>query len=113
MAAAADQAVARARAGEGPTLIEAMTYRIRNHAEGLEKAFPDSQPREEIDRWLERDPIRRHREALVAAGVDAGEIDAIDAEIDTEIDEAVEFARASEPPDPAAAFRDVWKEAVS
>ena len=113
VAAAAGDAVARARAGEGPTLIEAMTYRIRNHAEGLERAFPDSQPEAEIESWRARCPIKRHHAALVDRGVDPGEMAAIEAEIETEIDAAVEFARASDPPRPEAALEDVWKEAVT
>ena len=113
VAAAAGDAVTRARAGGGPTLIEAMTYRIRNHAEGLELAFPDSQPEDEIESWRARCPIKRHREALSTAGVDVGQLDEIEADIDTEIDAAIEFARASDPPDPAAALQDVWKEAVA
>jgi len=113
VAATAREAVTRARAGDGPTLIEAMTYRIRNHAEGLEKAFPDSQPEDEIESWRERCPIDRHRKVLLAAGVSSDDIAALESEIGTEIDAAVEFARASDVPDPSTAFKDVWKEAVA
>src|SRR5262249_34094193 len=67
--AAATEAVARARAGDGPTLVEAITYRWREHAEGLEILFPKFRDRDEIDAWKQRDAIAHHREVLLAAGV--------------------------------------------
>jgi pyruvate dehydrogenase E1 component alpha subunit len=108
--AAVAEAVARARAGGGPTLVEAATYRWRSHCEGLELAFPDVQPKDELDAWVARDPIVRHRGVLVAAGVDGAELDELEAEITAEVEAAVAFARASDQPDPAAALTDVWKE---
>ncbi len=63
----------RARAGEGPQFVETLTYRWRDHAEGLELAFPGNRPEAEIEEWrTQRDPIARHRAALVALGVERG-----------------------------------------
>jgi TPP-dependent pyruvate/acetoin dehydrogenase alpha subunit len=104
------EAVERARSGLGPTLLEAHTYRMRSHAEGLELAFPDFQSREEVDAWAGRDPIVRHREALLADHVEAATLERIDAEAIAELDAAVEFARNSPEPDLSTAFTDVWKE---
>jgi pyruvate dehydrogenase E1 component alpha subunit len=108
--AAVAEAVSRARAGGGPTLVEAATYRWRSHCEGLELAFPDVQPKEELEAWRARDPIVRHRDVLVAAGVDEAELDQLDAEITAEVEAAVAFARASDLPESAVALTDVWKE---
>ena len=103
------EAVERARAGNGPSLVETLTYRWRDHAEGLELAFPGNRPEDEIEEWRsQRDPIVRHRAALQEIGVDAAEIDAIDAAIVAEVEAAVEFAKSSPAPDPQEAFTDVW-----
>jgi pyruvate dehydrogenase E1 component alpha subunit len=111
--AAAVTAVDRARAGAGPTLIEAVTYRIRDHAEGLEHAFPDYRPDGEIEQWAERDPIRIHRDRLVADGFALFELERLDTEIQAEVEAATEFALASEPPAPTSAFTDMWAEPES
>jgi TPP-dependent pyruvate/acetoin dehydrogenase alpha subunit len=108
--AVVSEAVSRARAGDGPTLIEAATYRVRSHAEGLELAFPRLQSKQEIQEWVGRDPIPRHRDVLVQAGVDPVDLERLETEIAADVDAAVEFARASALPDPSTAFTDVWKE---
>jgi pyruvate dehydrogenase E1 component alpha subunit len=111
--AAVAAAVARARAGEGPQFVETFTYRLRDHAEGLELAFPGNRPEEEIEEWrTQRDPIARHRAALLELGVPEAEIDELDAAITAEVEAAVEFAKASSPPAPQEAFTDVWLEPV-
>jgi len=97
---AAGEAMARARAGGGPTLIECRTYRTRAHAEGMRDAGYRTQ--EEIAAWKERDPIRLFREKLLAdGGVTEAGLAAIDAEIKELIEEAGNFAEASPLPDPA------------
>lgn len=96
---AADKAVARARAGEGPSLIECRTYRTRAHAEGMGDGGYRSQ--EEIDSWKARDPITILAESMLAGGVAAADLAAIDDEITAEIQEAVTFATDSPWPDPA------------
>jgi len=111
--AAVAAAVARARAGEGPQFVETMTYRWRDHAEGLELAFPGNRPDAEIAEWQQRDPLVRHRAALLELGVTEGEIDELDAAITAEVEAAVEFARGSAVPELAEALTDVWLEPVA
>jgi len=106
------EAVARARSGEGPSLIEAKTYRYSEHAEGV--GIPGIyRTGEEIERWKERDPISIHRERLIDGGViDLDEAARIEREIAAEIDEAVEFARRSDFPTSESAFEDLRAKAV-
>lgn len=100
--AAAGEAVARARNGGGPTLIECRTYRTRAHSEGMRDA--GYRTVEEINEWKARDPIKRFRERLIGEGVAAeGDLDAIDQEIQTTVEEAATFAESSPWPDPATA----------
>lgn len=106
--ATVSDAVERARRGEGPTLIEAITYRIREHAEGLERIFGKASTEEQLAHWGSLDPVDRVRSALEDAGVDAVTLDALTAEIEAEIDAAVEFAQASPKPPPESAFEDMW-----
>lgn len=90
-------AVARARAGEGPTLIEALTYRWGDHS--MRANLPRYRQEEEERRWREADPVRRV-EALLASvhGATAQTFDAVREEAKREIEAAVEFARASPEP---------------
>jgi TPP-dependent pyruvate/acetoin dehydrogenase alpha subunit len=92
-------AAARGRAGDGPTLLEAKTYRYHSHS-----AFATADPRapEEVAHWRARDPIQLLGQRLT--GVDLA---AIEAEERRRIDEAVQFALNSPPPDPAEAYTDV------
>jgi pyruvate dehydrogenase E1 component alpha subunit len=94
-------AVARARAGEGPSLIECKTYRYRAHAEGVpDVSHADPRPPEEIEAWKRRDPIKLMGENLVQQGVATqDELDKIDAEASAEIQEAERFAMESALPD--------------
>jgi TPP-dependent pyruvate/acetoin dehydrogenase alpha subunit len=90
-------AVARARAGEGPTLIEATTYRLTGHM------FGDTQPyrsREEVESWQARDPLLAARSRLQERGVGADAIARVDGEVEAEIDAALEAARQA--PEPRA-----------
>jgi pyruvate dehydrogenase E1 component alpha subunit len=93
---AASAAVVRARAMEGPTLIECMTYRWRGHVgAGWDRDF-NIRPEAEIEAWIERCPIARHRERMIQeGGVDAAWIAQVDAEIEAEVDDALAFARRS------------------
>jgi pyruvate dehydrogenase E1 component alpha subunit/2-oxoisovalerate dehydrogenase E1 component alpha subunit len=96
---AAREAVERARAGGGPTLIEARTYRMKGHAEHDGQAYV---PPGELDDWARRDPIARHAERLLASGlVTPGDLEAIDRRIAEELDRDV--AEAERCPYPAAA----------
>jgi acetoin:2,6-dichlorophenolindophenol oxidoreductase subunit alpha len=96
---AARGAVARARAGEGPTLIECRTYRHFGHSKSDPATY---RPEAEVERWLERDPLAIARERLVAAGIPEDEIAAVEEETKDRLSAAVEAARAAPFPDPAA-----------
>lgn len=107
--AAVSAAAQRARAGDGPSLIEADTYRYQDHAEYGGLVMPSYRTEEEIARWRERDPAPTYRARLIADGVlDESVADAIDSKIDQTVTEAVEFAKASPFPDAAEAFDDVY-----
>jgi 2-oxoisovalerate dehydrogenase E1 component len=91
-------AVEAARGGDGPALVEAMTYRWHGHYEGDPERYRTP---EELRAWQERDPLLLHRRRLLAAGVPAAEIDALEASVAAELDEAVERARGLAAPSPA------------
>ena len=114
--ALASEAVRRARAGGGPTLIECKTYRTRAHAEGMGDF--GYRTREEVEEWKTRCPIQRLHKRILE-GVDgangngdsasmAAELDAIDAEIAALVAEAQQFAESSPWPDPATATAHVY-----
>ncbi|WP_231391769.1 thiamine pyrophosphate-dependent dehydrogenase E1 component subunit alpha [Arthrobacter sp. 35W] len=103
------RAVARARAGGGPTLIEARTYRWHGHNEGEEAFAGDYRPQSEQDEWRGRDPIAAYGRTLVEEGVlSQADWDAIDAEESAGVEAAVEFAAASPFPDPEEALQDLF-----
>lgn len=106
--AATSRAVERARAGEGPTLLECLTYRFRGHS----LADPDElRSAEEKEFWQRRDPLRHLAGVLTAEGLaTAAELEAIEQEIDAEVRDAVEFAIGSPEPDPAELTRYIWAE---
>lgn len=105
--AAAAEAVRRARAGEGPTLLECLTYRTRAHAEGMRDAGYRSA--EEVDSWKARDPIKLLANRLLEEGTAAdADLSAIEAELRGIVDDAYEFARNSPYPDPATATEFVY-----
>lgn len=98
---AAKQAVQRARAKEGPTLIECKTYRIVGH--GTTDPGTNYRSKEEVEEWKKKCPIKRFREYLIANGVlSEGELLQIEKEVDTRVEEAIRFAEQSPYPPPAA-----------
>lgn len=100
-------AVQRARDGHGPSLVEAMTYRYREHAEGY--SFPGYRTDDEVERWKQRDPIDIHRRRLISTGVlSEAQAGAIEAEVRAELKRAVEFGLRSDFPDPAEAFEELY-----
>jgi pyruvate dehydrogenase E1 component alpha subunit len=103
--AAIARALARARGGDGPTLIECKTYRYSGHSRADAATY---RPAGELDAWLERDPITLHRRSLVADGVldDAG-ADRLAAEVHARVEDAIDRTMASEPADVASMFRNV------
>ncbi len=107
---AASRAIRRARAGEGPTLIEARTYRTRPHAEGmgLTGAY---RTEEEIAEWREKDPIGRFRSRILSEGtMSEADLDGIESDVRTEVDEAEREAAAAPWPDGGTADRHVYRE---
>lgn len=101
--AAAEQAVERARRGDGPTLIECKTYRVRPHAEGM--ADFSYRTRDEVDDWKTKCPIARCRTALLASfgngdGVDEGRLDELEDAVAAEVDAANALAMEAEYPAP-------------
>ena len=108
---AVTQAVARARAGEGPTLIEGRTYRYYEHSVGMERILGAAAYRsqEEVEEWKLRDPIVIHKERLLSQVIATqAEIDQMEDEVKKQIEEAVEFARQSPYPDPSELFEDMF-----
>ena len=101
---------ARARAGEGPTLIECKTYRHRRHTERVNQ--PDQRPPEEIEFWLKKDPIVRLVEHLKSqqGQFSDQEWETMDAEIIAAIESSVTYAKASPFPNPNAALDDLYAE---
>ena len=104
---AAETAVNRARAGEGPTLIECKTYRWRGHTERPEQIDP--RPQDEVEGWQQRDPISRLANSLIAQQLLTEEAwQKMDAEILAAIEDSVKFALDSPFPDPEMAVEDVF-----
>ncbi len=103
---AAGEAVARARNGQGPTLIEAKTYRFRGHFEGDSGTY---RPKEEIDQWMKRDPIDQYLKKMLEMKVltkkQAGDIDK---EAVAEMDEAIKFALESPFPELEETLENVY-----
>ncbi|MFN5872223.1 MAG: pyruvate dehydrogenase (acetyl-transferring) E1 component subunit alpha [Aphanizomenon sp.] len=104
----AQEAVARARAGEGPTLIEAMTYRFRGHS----LADPDElRSKEEKEFWFARDPIKKLAGYLLEQNLATeAELKDIERKIQGIIEEAVKFAQSSPEPDPSELYRFIFAE---
>jgi len=103
---AARRAVDRARSGGGPTLIEAMTYRMKGHAEHDAQAYV---PKAELEEWRERDPIARYSRTLFESGAAAAaDLEAIDSAVSEEVDREVEAAEKSPLPTPDAALHGVY-----
>jgi TPP-dependent pyruvate/acetoin dehydrogenase alpha subunit len=102
------EAVARARAGDGPSLIECKSYRWRRHTERPET--PDRRPEHEIEHWKSQDPIVRLRAELQSrqGQLSAEEWEAMDREILDAIEASVTFAKNSPFPKPEAALEDVF-----
>lgn len=99
---AMEAAVARARAGDGPSLLECKTYRYRSHGEGgPDTVHHDIRPQAEIDAWKKRDPIKLFREKLLAQSVATeDEIAAVESAVEAEVEETERFAMESPVPGP-------------
>ncbi len=102
----ASEAVERARKGDGPTLIECKTYRQKGHSRVDPARY---RPKEEVEAWLAKDPIKRFKKKLLQANVlGEAEIQQIENDISGEIEKAVKFAMESPLPNPEEALEDVY-----
>jgi acetoin:2,6-dichlorophenolindophenol oxidoreductase subunit alpha len=97
VADAARVAVARARNGDGPTLLECRTYRHYGHSKSDPAKY---RPPEEVEQWMARDPLKLARERLLELGVAADALDAMQADVDARMDRAIDAARQAPFPDP-------------
>jgi TPP-dependent pyruvate/acetoin dehydrogenase alpha subunit len=103
-------AIERARAGEGPTLIEALTYRHGGHSRADPAQYRD---KAEVTPWLARDPVTTYRDHLLSTGVPEPELKEIEEAVNREVDEATEAAKAGPVPDAGLVERDVWADGGS
>jgi TPP-dependent pyruvate/acetoin dehydrogenase alpha subunit len=103
---AADRAVQRARAGEGPTLLECRTYRIRGHFEGDPARYRDA---DEVDAWRRLDPLRLLRDHVAVDSVLSTQLDEADRQCRAEIDAAIAWARTQPEPSPADLTQHVYR----
>jgi pyruvate dehydrogenase E1 component alpha subunit len=103
---AAADAVSRARKGEGPTLIEALTYRTVGFSTGDRGGYRSD---EEVEEWLQRDPIPRFRARLQEAGIlSDDQAAAVEDDVLRELDEATKFALDSPFPEASSVLEDLW-----
>jgi acetoin:2,6-dichlorophenolindophenol oxidoreductase subunit alpha len=103
-------ALGKARAGDGPVLIEALTYRHGGHS----RADPGKyRPQAEVDEWMARDPIPTYRRRLLDSGVDEATLADIERAVAARVDEATEAAKASPAPGVEYLMSDVWADGGS
>ncbi|MDE3093111.1 MAG: thiamine pyrophosphate-dependent dehydrogenase E1 component subunit alpha [Acidobacteriota bacterium] len=108
--AVASAAIERARAGEGPSLIEALTYRHGGHS----RADPGKyRPDEEVAQWLAKDPIPMYHARLLAEGASEEQLVQIELEVAAEVDRATEEAKAGPTPGADLLMKDVWADGGS
>ena len=100
-------AVSAARAGLGPVIVEAATYRWHGHYEGDPQRY---RTEDELREWQERDPLVLHRQKLLDAGISEIEIAALEKTVEGELDDAVALAREMAAPAPGALFDFVVRE---
>jgi acetoin:2,6-dichlorophenolindophenol oxidoreductase subunit alpha len=102
---AALKAFTRARAGEGPSLIECLTYRHSGHSRADPATY---RPKGELEKWKERDPIKIYKERLKQFGIGDGQIAKIEAEVKSMVDDATEKCKAAPPPSMDILTTDVY-----
>jgi len=106
----AAETLGRARRGDGPSLVEALTYRHKGHS----RADPGKyRPDEEVAAWMARDPVPLYRSRLEADGVAAATLDEIEREALAEIDDAEQQVRSAPPPSPDTLMTHVWADGGS
>jgi pyruvate dehydrogenase E1 component alpha subunit len=105
---ASTRAIQRARAGEGPTLIECKTFRMTGHSAHDDAGYV---PPELFEFWEERDPINRFERFLTSRGlIDRTAVEQMQGRINHEIDEAIQLAEKDPFPEPEDCLRDVYYE---
>ena len=102
----AHEAIARARTGGGPTLIECKTYRFLGHHAGDPGTV--YRTREEVEEWKQKDPILRLKSVLLARDISETELEEVDTEVLAELEKAVEYAKSSPSPKPIDALEDLF-----
>lgn len=102
---AAKRAYDRARAGEGPSMIECLTYRYSGHSRADPAKY---RPEGELERWKQRDPIKIYRARLLESGVAESVIVQIEADVKQKLDKATEVCKAAALPSEAAIWTDVY-----
>jgi len=101
----ASEAVRRARKGEGPTLIETKTYRLKGHSRFDPATY---RPKEEVEDWIKRDAVKRMRERLSTEKIaKEDELKKIEDEVKQAVEEAAKFAKESPQPEPTCICEDV------
>jgi acetoin:2,6-dichlorophenolindophenol oxidoreductase subunit alpha len=106
----ARHAISLSRAGNGPALIEAKTYRHSGHSRADPAKY---RPAGELEDWLKRDPVTLYRERLLASGIDEAVLRDIETAAVRAVDEATEGAKASPPSSVDVVERDVWSDGGS
>ncbi len=108
---AVTEAIDRARRGDGPSLVEAKTYRYYNH-HGIQNLGLKYRPDDEVLAWKERDPITSFEDRMMAGGrLTREQLDAVWADVRADIEAAIEFAESSPFPEPSALLAGVYTEA--
>jgi TPP-dependent pyruvate/acetoin dehydrogenase alpha subunit len=102
--------IERARRGDGPSLVEALTYRHKGHS----RADPGKyRPDEEVAAWMARDPVNLYRARLEEMGFPPGVLDEMERLVLAEVDEATDAVRSAPPPDAATLMTDLWADGGS
>jgi len=103
---AASELVERARRGEGPSYLVCLTYRYHGHHAGDPLNYRD---KEEVDRWREQDPVEHMKATLLKwDAISASDIEAMQQRIEGEVEEAIEFAKASPEPEVSQLMTDIY-----
>jgi len=101
----AQDAIAKARAGGGPSLVECLTYRHSGHSRADPAKY---RPKEEVEEWMKRDPVTLYRSRLLAGGIGEATLAKIESEAMAKLEQATESAKASPTPALESAMTDVW-----
>jgi len=102
----ANEAISKARMGQGPTLIECKTYRLLGHHAG--DPGTAYRTRDEVEEWKQNDPILRLKSLLLEKGISETELEEVNMAVSEELEKAVEFAKSSPSPEPIDALEDLF-----